>query len=140
MPTPVPERHPMTRTTPLAESDSCSVMDALLAAIPTAYRGHVLALLTDPHVGGRGLRAMLAILDADPRDLPASLPAELVEVYLRDDEAEPLHDCERCGLPVPVHAGRRSGHEASVDREYFPHCPQCGGRTGRFAFWSRRAR
>jgi hypothetical protein len=113
-------------------------MSLLLAAVPAEQRGRARTLLTDPHAGGRGLRALVALLDADPRSLPACLPAELVEVYLSDDEAEPLHDCERCGLPVPVHAGRRCGHEASVDREYFPECPQCGGRTGRYAFWSRR--
>lgn len=125
----------MTRTdfSPPAEP-----MDRFLAAVSAEQRGRARALLTDPHAGGRGLRALLAILDADPRALPAALPAELVEVYLCDDEAEPLHDCERCGLPVPVHAGRRCGHEASVDREYFPACPHCGGRTGRYAFWSRR--
>jgi hypothetical protein len=111
----------------------------LLSAIPAGQRGRARTLLTDPRCGGRGLRALVALLDADPRALPDALPAELVEVYLRDDEAEPLHDCERCGLPVPVHAGRRCGHEASVDREYFPTCPRCGGRTGRFAFWSRRS-
>ena len=113
-------------------------MDRLLAAVSADQRGRARAALTDPRAGGRGLRALLAILDTDARALPPALPAELVEVFLRDDEAEPLHDCERCGLPVPVHAGRRCGHEASVDRVYFPACPQCGGRTGRFAFWSRR--
>jgi hypothetical protein len=119
-------------------NDTAAVMAALLAAVPLDYRARVKARLTDPHSGGRGLRALLALLDTDPRTLPDALPTELVEVYLYDDEAEPLHDCERCGLPVPVHAGRRCGHEASVDREYFPACPHCGGRTGRFAFWSSR--
>lgn len=113
-------------------------LDRFLAAVSAEQRARARALLTDPHAGGRGLRALLALLDTGSCSLPACLPAALVEVYLRDDEAEPLHDCERCGLPVPVHAGRRCGHEASVDREYFPACPQCGGRTGRFAFWSRR--
>ncbi len=111
------------------------VLRQFLAAVPQRLRGEVRELLSDPRLGGRGLRALLALLDADSRPLPP-LPAELVEVYLSDDEAEPLHDCERCGLPVPVHAGRRCGHEASVDREYFPACPHCGGRTGGFAFWS----
>jgi hypothetical protein len=118
--------------------DGADAMELFLAAVPAAQRGRVRELLTDPRAGGRGLRALVALLDADPRDLPPALPTELVEVYLDDDEAEPLHDCERCGLPVPVHAGRRCGHEASVDREYFPTCPHCGGRTGRYAFWSAR--
>lgn len=120
------------------EADVAAVLDAFLAAVPLDYRARVRTRLTDPRAGGRGLRALLSLLDTDHRELPDALPPELVEVYLRDDEAEPLHDCERCGLPVPVHAGRRCGHEASVDREYFPKCPRCGGRTGRFAFWSSR--
>ncbi|QEG27865.1 hypothetical protein GobsT_26290 [Gemmata obscuriglobus] len=130
----------MTRNDPAAAgTDGASeTLGMFLAAVPAAQRGRVRVLLTDPHCGGRGLRALLARLDTDRRPLPDALPTELVEVYLRDDEAEPLHDCERCGLPVPVRAGRRCGHEASVDREYFPTCPRCGGRTGRHAFWSRR--
>jgi len=122
-----------------AETDGATeTMVQFLAAVPAMLRGRVRILLTDPRCGGRGLRAMLALLDTNPRGLPDVLPSELVEVYIRDDEAEPLHDCERCGLPVPVHAGRRCGHEASVDCEYFPACPHCGGRTGRYAFWSAR--
>src|SRR5215207_2123654 len=117
-------------------AEPTQTMSQLLAAVPPGQRGQVRALLTDPRLGGRGLRALIALLEADPRPLPKALPVELVEVYLRDDEAEPLHDCESCGLPVPVHAGRRCGHEASVDHEYFPNCPHCGGRTGRYAFWS----
>lgn len=120
----------------MAQNDTAVAQ--FLAAVPVTQRTRVRTLLTDPRSGGRGLRALLAMLDTDPRDLPEALPTELVEVYLSDDEAEPLHDCEACGLPVPVHAGRRCGHEASVDREYFPNCPHCGGRTGRHAFWSAR--
>jgi len=118
--------------------DTTETMSLFLAAVSATQRSRVRALLTDPRCGGRGLRAMLALLDTDPRELPEEIPSELVEVYIQDDEAEPLHDCERCGLPVPVHAGRRCGHEASVDCEYFPTCPHCGGRTGRYAFWSAR--
>ncbi|MFO0950741.1 MAG: hypothetical protein U0835_06215 [Isosphaeraceae bacterium] len=112
-------------------------VDRLLDAVPATYRGAVRSLLVSPYQGGRGLRAWLAILDADGRPLPGTLPNELVEVYLRDDDAEPLHDCERCGLSVPVRVGRRCGHEGAVEREYFPTCPHCGGHTGRFAYWSR---
>lgn len=129
----------MFRTAFTTPASTAEPLGHFLAAVPDGQRGRVRTLLTDPRCGGRGLRAMLALFDTSPRPLPAVLPPELVEVYLRDDEAEPLHDCERCGLPVPVHAGRRCGHEASVDREYFSACPHCGGRTGRFAFWSARA-
>jgi hypothetical protein len=113
--------------------------DRLLSAVPPARRPLARRLLSDPRCGGHGLRAWVSLLDADARPLPAALPAELVEVYLADDDAEPLHDCEACGLAVPVRAVRRCGHEAAVEREYFPVCPCCGGRTGRFAYWSRRA-
>ncbi|HUR52827.1 MAG TPA: hypothetical protein VMZ71_01765, partial [Gemmataceae bacterium] len=123
----------------LNDTDAAAgLLNQLLAAIPAAHRALARTLLTDPRCGGRGLRAWLARLEIDDRPVPGQLPDELVEVYLRDDEAEPLHDCERCGLAVPVRAARRCGHEAAVEREYFPTCPHCGGRTGRHAYWSRR--
>jgi hypothetical protein len=86
------------------------------------------------------LRAWLSLLEVDHPPLPVELPRELLEVFLRDHEAEPLHDCEECGLPVPVRCGRRVGHEPVAEWEYFPACPNCGGRTGRYAFWSRATR
>lgn len=116
-----------------------SPADRLLAAVPAAYRTRARAVLSDPRQGGRGLRAWLALVEIDGRPLPGDLPGELVAVYLDDDDAEPLYDCECCGLPVPVRAGRRCGHEAAVDRVYFPACPCCGGKTGRYAYWSRPA-
>ncbi|MFO0847220.1 MAG: hypothetical protein U0871_01490 [Gemmataceae bacterium] len=125
----------MTPTDPTGSA----TLTRLLSVVPADRRPTLEALLTDPHRGGHGLRAWLAILDLEGRPLPDELPAELVDVYLADDEAEPLHDCEECGLPVPVRAGRRCGHEAAVERVYFPTCPHCGGRTGRYAYWSRSA-
>ena len=109
----------------------------LLAAIPAGQQARARCLLTDPHTGGRGLRTWLHLLEVGETRLPTELPAELVEVYLRDAEAEPLHDCEACGLPVPVKVGWRAGHEPTADRVYFPACPHCGGRTGYHAFWGR---
>ena len=114
--------------------------DRLLAAVPAACRSRAAALLSSPRLGGRGLRAWAALVDTDDRPLPSDLPTGLVEVYLNDDDAEPLHDCSDCGLPVPVRAGRHCGHEATVERVYFPECPHCGGRTGRHAYWSRGTR
>lgn len=114
--------------------------DRLLAAIPASLQARARAVLGNPRLGGRGLRAWLGLLEAEDRPLPAALPPELVEVYLEDTEAEPLHDCESCGLPVPVRAGWRAGHEPSADRVYFPACPHCGGRTGPHAFWARATR
>lgn len=114
--------------------------DRLLAALPPDRRPFARRVLADPRCGGHGLRAWVSQLDALAGPLPPALPPEVVEVYLADDDAEPLHDCERCGLAVPVRAARRCGHEAVVEREYFPTCPCCGGRTGRFAYWSRSVR
>ena len=109
----------------------------LLAAVPPTLRARVQVLLTSPRKGGRGLRAWLTLLEAGGRELPPVLPRQLIEVYLTDDEAEPLHDCESCGLWVPVRCGRRVGLEPVAERVYFPTCPHCGGKTGRFAYWSR---
>jgi hypothetical protein len=111
----------------------------LLSAVPPPLRPRVRAALADPKLGGRGLRAWLALVEVDDRPLPPTLPDSLVSVYLNDTEAEPLYDCERCGLPVPVRAGRRGGHEPSCDRVYFPRCPSCGGHTGPHAFWAAEA-
>jgi hypothetical protein len=122
----------------LAQCLATESVDRLLAAVPAGRRADIRVTLLDPRRGGHGLRSWLAIIETDGRPLPAALPRELVEVYLADDDAEPLHDCERCGLPVPVRAGRRCGHEAAVEREYFPACPCCGGRTGRHAYWAAR--
>ena len=106
--------------------------------MPLRVRGEVEQLLLNPRRGGRGLRQWLSLLEADWRPLPRQLPLELVEIYLKDDDAEPYHDCERCGLLVPVRVAQRVGHEPTVERVYFSSCPNCGGRTGRFAFWSGR--
>ncbi len=119
--------------------ESTSAEAKFIAAVPPALQPDIWTLLTSPRCGGRGLRAWLALLEVDHPPLPRELPQELVEVYLRDQEAEPLHDCERCGLPVPVRCGRRVGREPVAEWEYFPACPSCGGRTGRHAFWSRAA-
>ena len=122
----------------VSRSSMTDTVNWLLSALPPDRRGVTLVLLTDPRRGGRGLRTWLTLLDACPPNLlPAAVPAELIDVYLGDEEAEPLHDCERCGLAVPVRAGRRCGHEATIERVYFPTCPACGGRTGQHAYRSR---
>jgi hypothetical protein len=108
----------------------------LLNAVPFKLRNEVRDALCNPRIGGRGLRAWLSLIEIDDRPLPQSISSELIAVYLSDAEAEPLYDCEECGLPVPVKVGRR-GHEPSCDRVYFVACPDCGGRTGPHAYWSR---
>jgi hypothetical protein len=109
----------------------------LLDAIPASHQARARQLLIDPRGGGRGLRTWLQLLETSLAELPTELPAELIDVYLRDTEAEPLHDCESCGLPIPVKVGWRAGHEPTEDRVYFPVCPHCGGRTGYHAYWAR---
>src|SRR6478672_2017962 len=92
------------------ELDVSGAESRLVACVPPSLRTRVRAALGDPRLGGRGLRAWLALVEVDDRPLPQGLPDDLFAVYLSDDEAEPLYDCERCGLPVPVRVGRRSGH------------------------------
>jgi hypothetical protein len=110
-----------------------------LSVVPMKLRDDVRRLLTNPCEGGRGLRHWLSLLEIEPRPMPRQLPIDLVEVYLEDDDAEPLHDCESCGFFVPVRVSRRLGHEPAVERVYYSECPNCGGRTGRFAFWAARS-
>jgi hypothetical protein len=109
-----------------------------LDVVPFRMREDVRRLLLSPSEGGRGLRQWVSMMEIEPRRLPRQLPIDLVEVYLNDDDAEPLHDCEACGFIVPVRVAHRVGHEPTIVREYFPTCPNCGGRTGQFAFWSAR--
>jgi hypothetical protein len=115
-----------------------NVADRFLSVVPKRVRDDVERMLSCPSRGGRGLRQWLSFLEVEPRPLPRQLPLDLVEIYLSDADAEPMHDCERCGFLVPVRVARRTGHEATVEHVYYPKCPNCGGRTGRFAFWSGR--
>src|SRR4051812_4803509 len=96
--------------------------DGFLSAMDPRQRPVVAALLRQPHCGGLGLRMWLRALVTQGRPLPESLPVELVQVYLDDPEAVPLHDCARCGLGMPVHPGWR-GYEGEPAQVYFPACP-----------------
>ena len=129
-------------TTPTAETAPHAAPSAdpearFLAAVPVRLRPRVVAALMNPRIGGRGLRAWLAKVERSESPCPHAMPAALVEVYLADPDAEPLHDCERCGLAVPVRVSRRAGHEVVGERAYFPACPCCGGQTGMHAFCAR---
>jgi hypothetical protein len=108
-----------------------------LAAVPGDLRAAVEAQVRQPRYGGLGLRSWLHVLHAQGRALPPAIPAVLIRVYLSDPEAAPLHDCESCGLAVPVRPGAMYGHDGEPERVYFSSCPLCGGRTGLYAFWSR---
>lgn len=109
--------------------------DRFLAAMDLGQRLAVEGLLRQPRCGGLGLRLWLRILVTQGRPLPPALPVELVQVYLDDSEAVPLHDCANCGIAIPVRPGWQ-GYEGEPQRVYFPTCPSCGGRTGLYAYWS----
>ncbi len=62
-------------------------------------------------------------------------PPEFRKIYLEDPEAQPLHDCEECGLDIPNRPGKNTykGGQRVVVRpfyRYFDSCPACGGRVG----------
>jgi hypothetical protein len=116
------------------------VEQRFLAAVVPHQRCAVEALVRDRHNGGRGLRNWLRSLVAQGRRLPERLPAELIDVYLADPDALPLHDCAECGLAIPVHAGTRDSEDAEPEFSYFPTCPCCGGITGWCAYWSNTSR
>jgi hypothetical protein len=114
--------------------------ERFLAAVDPGQREAVARRLRQRLLGGAGLRAWLRALvwtDAPP---PARLPPALIDVYLRDPLALPLHDCAECGTAVPVRPGRRGDAEAEPERVYFPACPCCGGKTGLYAYWSGKRR
>jgi hypothetical protein len=96
-----------------------------------------------------GLVAWLYWLEHGRGFLPARLPVELIDVYLRDDRAQPDHDCEDCGLRIPirpsviddrsfVHCVFRGVAEEEV--RYLPRCPHCGGATAQGAYWAKHRR
>lgn len=130
-----------TRTAPAADVGEPDyqwqqVRERFLSAIGPALRPRVVALLSQPRHGGRGLRSWLRNLVWDGSRLPVSIPDELVQVYLDDHEALPLHDCSGCGLAVPVRLAPDADFEEAPAREYFPLCPNCGSLTGLFAYYS----
>ena len=107
-----------------------------LRCVPKTQRRIVAELLRDGDVRGRGLRTWVRRLAAQsqlPRD---PFPPELVQVYLDDDEAMPLHDCAGCGIAIPVRPDWH-GADGQPQQIYFPDCPCCGERTGLYAAWSR---
>jgi hypothetical protein len=125
-----------------ARDDTQAWQDAhlrLLAAVEPDQRCQVERLCTSLHNGGGGLREWISAIARGATVLPDSIPPELIRVYVCDPEAVPLHDCEECGLAVPVRPNRLHGLEASPEQVYFPKCPKCGARTGQYYYWSRQA-
>lgn len=102
----------------------------LLEAVDPAQRPAVQEHLHGLHTTSPGLRNWVMALCWRGAVLPGHVPPELIDVYLTDAEAVPLHDCEDCGLAVPVRPSRVAGMEEEPELVYFPFCPLCGGRTG----------
>ncbi len=111
-----------------------------VAACPPEFRSRVVAVLTDRRRGGPGLRLWVGRIEQCGASVPDEIPAAVLEIYLADPDAEPLCDCEDCGLSVPVRTGRRVGHEPAWDHVYFAACPCCRGRTGEYAYAARAGR
>jgi hypothetical protein len=129
---------------PLAAPDSCdnsawqSTYRRFLQAVPIHRRDEIAALVNSVHNGGSGLREWISAIAWRGAVLPMRIPDEIINVYLSDPEAAPVHDCEGCGMAIPVRPSRLDGLDGEPDRVYFATCPACGARTGLFMYFSRQ--
>jgi hypothetical protein len=110
-----------------------------LDAVPPKQRAAVRQILQNANCGGSGMRDWVSSIAFRGATLPACIPEEVIDVYLDDSEAVPLHDCGRCGFAVPIRPNRLHGVESEPEQTYFPTCPNCGGNTGPYFFWSRES-
>jgi hypothetical protein len=78
-------------------------------------------------------KLFLAVWDLMDGDGPAQMPPHVARIYLEDESASALHDCERCGYKVPI----RPGDYRTPAVRYFERCPLdgCNGETGWYAFY-----
>jgi hypothetical protein len=104
-----------------------------LAAVLPEQRLAVEARLREFPARGHGLLAWVTNVAQGER-LPERIPPAVIDVYLGDEEALPLHDCEDCGLMVPLRPGQTWGTAATPPQVYFEACPACGGRIGWYAY------
>jgi hypothetical protein len=104
---------------------------AFLEHIPEELVAEVAAALADPD-GDEHLASWVLWPVAQGAELPATVPTALVRVMLDHPEASLLHECERCGLKVPIRPGLQQPFKPAV--VLFPTCPACGGRTGYYAY------
>jgi hypothetical protein len=72
-----------------------------------------------------GLRRWLRLLMSDEHCLPASIPSELIAIYLNDPDAAPLYGCSRCGLALPVRCSNEWEAGREIEEVYFEYCPCC---------------
>lgn len=109
-----------------------------LVSVPGEMQSSVERALRNSHEGGVGLRAWVSSIAWRGSKLPESVPAELLKVYFADPEAVPLHECETCGISIPVRPNRFRGMEDEPEETYFSTCPVCCGRTGLYLYMSRQ--
>lgn len=114
------------------------VYSQFLSLVDQDMRNDVQRMVSSIHGSGEGLRRWINEIAYHGRVLPEAVPKSLLNVYMSDPEALPLHDCSDCGLSVPVRPNRLYGSEGEPEEQYFPECPVCGGRTGLYCFWSNR--
>lgn len=139
----VNHRSPQSR---LGSSKICSEKDQqwtdacqeFMVSVPSDLQSKVDRSLKSLHAGGFGLRTWVASIAWRGAKLPEAVPTELLQVYLDDPEAVPLHECETCGIAIPVRPNRLHAADDEPEQTYFQCCPACGGRTGLYLFVSRR--
>src|SRR4051812_27159456 len=108
-----------THTPKTNKSQWDSACELFLRAVPPADRAQVEALIHGMHNGGAGLREWISAIAWRGSIIPAQIPQVIIDVYLHDSEAAPLHDCEACGLAIPVRPNRLYGPEGDPERIYF---------------------
>jgi len=116
------------------DSNWHEVSERFLQSICPEQRGIVERILNDPYNGGWGLRLWVSSIIWGSALMPTRVPAEVIDIYLRDPDVIPLHDCCSCGMAVPVRPNRMYGHEAEPEHIYFPNCPVCSAPTGWYLF------
>jgi hypothetical protein len=100
-----------------------------LVLAPAQLRDQVAATILEPDMRGRGLRMWLRRLAVEQVWPRHALPAALIQVYLDDPEAMPLHNCTVCDVAIPIRPDYREFDDVP-QKLYFPECPCCGGPTG----------
>lgn len=116
------------------------ICEQFVKRISPAHRTAVRRILHDrPCANGSGLRSWIEAVAFRCSPLPARIPTPLVRTYLIDPEAAPLHECEQCGVAIPVRPNRSADPEDEPELVYFNQCPVCHSRTGPFLYRGSRS-
>ena len=100
-----------------------------LVLLPESLRDQVANAIVEPDSRGRELRMWLRRLAAEQVWPRHALPDSLIQVYLDDPDAMPLHNCSVCDIAIPIRPDFRELDDVP-QKIYFPECPCCGGPTG----------